>query len=311
MRDILGLHIAFTKPSRKKLGRIIDMYSFEILTMVLSALYWKKYHGNIKLYCDEDFLDRVKSLNLTWIWDEIDNKTLNQVMDFDINYDLFWSYPKIMINALQTQPFANLDLDLFISEKHNFGYKDVYYTHKELVDNFHIGNEDFGYVTYPDFHQMDIFKDRMNKMGKLNIPNWSVNVSFLLYNKIDVCKHLADISYIFANGNDFKPTGQYTNSSLTIFTEQRILAGLLDTYNYTHEPIVKVPYSPPSFSFLIPEGFDTKGITHLWANKVMYRDKDYEQKRIEFTYELEWLFKKDFPQEYDYYVYNKNDYYIL
>jgi hypothetical protein len=102
---MLGIHTVYTPVDRKVIGPIHDMMQFESVTMILSALYWKKLQGPIKLYCDRTFYEYISNLGIVDLWDEIDTETLEN-LDPDINHDVFWAYSKMYVNSLQTEPFV-------------------------------------------------------------------------------------------------------------------------------------------------------------------------------------------------------------
>ena len=49
----------------------LSMQDFDILTMILSALYWKKNNGSIDLMADKENIAYVKSNSLEALWDNI------------------------------------------------------------------------------------------------------------------------------------------------------------------------------------------------------------------------------------------------
>jgi hypothetical protein len=73
-------HVAFSSPVRDIYSSILDMRAYEVMTLSLSCLFWKKYHGNIKLYADDNFYTKVKNMDLLWLWDEVDNVTMRSIL---------------------------------------------------------------------------------------------------------------------------------------------------------------------------------------------------------------------------------------
>ena len=143
-------HVAFSSPVRDIYSSILDMRAYEVMTLSLSCLFWKKYHGNIKLYADDNFYTKVKNMDLLWLWDEVDNVTMRSIPK-NVNHDKFWSYSKMYINSLQTEPFYNIDLDLFTRQPLKKYDTDFVFAHYEVVDSKK--------TQYFDFHKQKEFKD--------------------------------------------------------------------------------------------------------------------------------------------------------
>lgn len=274
------------------------MMYFEVITMAMSCLYWKKLYGPVKLYCDKPFLEYIKKLDLIWLWDEIDSTTIDSVLVPNVNYDIFWAYPKMVINSLQTEPFASLDLDLFLSEKLNFNDEDIYYSHIELGDAHNEGNEKITCVSYPDFHKWDRFKSVLTKLNELNIPDWVINVSIVVFNNTEICKKLLQYTEEFIVGNYYKPKGQIHPATPMTFVEQRMLAAIVENFNYTHKSIIGNKYDPVESKFINSENFKNPGITHLWGLKHKFRVDMFEEMKRDFTKEIEDEFKENFPKEF-------------
>jgi len=131
---MLGYHVAYSKPIRNIYKSILDMDLYEVLTLALSCLFWKRYHDYIKIYCDEDYYNKLKNMDLLWLWDEVDNKTMSSIPQ-NLNHDRFWSYSKMYINSLQSEQFYNIDLDLFTRAPMPEFTTDFTVAHYEIVDS--------------------------------------------------------------------------------------------------------------------------------------------------------------------------------
>lgn len=85
------------------------MQDYQILTMILSALQWRKNCGNIKLVLDECALKYIKDNFLEYIWDDIE-----LLKEEDIDYEMFWAGAKIFALKSQNTPIAMIDLDMIV-----------------------------------------------------------------------------------------------------------------------------------------------------------------------------------------------------
>ena len=107
MKNLRAFH---TLCSRKMHTRCnLCMQDFDILTMILSALYWKKNNGNIDLIADEENISYVKSKCLETLWDNI-----YEIPNYDINREMFWAGGKIFALREQKTPIAMIDTDMIV-----------------------------------------------------------------------------------------------------------------------------------------------------------------------------------------------------
>ena len=80
MRKIEGFHTLWTAPYFKQ--NTEDTYSmqdYELLTMILSALMWRKMNGPITLYGDERAIDYVERQGIAHIWHKRDRGARSRV----------------------------------------------------------------------------------------------------------------------------------------------------------------------------------------------------------------------------------------
>lgn len=280
---MVGIHTVYTNNSHNT--RVTyDMLQFEVATMVLSCLNWKKYNGPIKLYCDQYFLDYVKSLGIDWLWDEIDTEVLNNLPE-NINYHTFWAYPKIYINSLQTEPFANLDIDLYIDGPLLYDDYDVLFCNMERCDDK---------IWYPPYHKMPKFKERLKFT---NFNEYAANVGLLVVKDLGFYKEYFDVVNHFVIDNDLKPLYEARNTSLITFIEQRLLYGMLVHYDKSYRFHVDGIYSS-EHSFW-EDGCYTNKLTHLWGWKDMYRKEEYLKDKIVLTNELKDELENNFPNQWE------------
>lgn len=107
-----GFHALWSKPYLT--GRQTDTYwmqDYEVLTMMLSALMWRKKNGSIRLCADKEAAAFVKSRGLSHIWDlgieEIE-------VPASVPEKVFWAAGKLYSLQKIKMPAVMIDLDLII-----------------------------------------------------------------------------------------------------------------------------------------------------------------------------------------------------
>lgn len=284
---MLGIHTVYTKPKSVFDDKSVheNQYLFEVLTMVLSCLNWKRHCGPIKLYCDQPFYDYIDDLDLLWLWDEIDTETIQNIPgDYDSN--IYWAYAKVYINSLQTQPFASLDTDLYIRGGFKEGDFDILFCNIEKCDN------KFG---YPPYHKMEEYNEHLIFDG---VNDYAANVALLVVNDLDFYKEYVNVVNEFVFNTEKGPLEGSAQSSLMTFTEQRILYGMLVDYNKKFDHHVEGMYDSGTTLFE-DEWFNANNLTHLWGWKHMWKLERNEHKRNKLTNELIEEVMNDFPDDWD------------
>ena len=94
-----------------------------IYYLTLSVLLAKRHYHNIVLYTNDEIGTLIKKIGIPYT--EINTELLNGV-----NLKTF-SIPKMMVYAVQDEPFIHIDLDTFIYDKINFGIQNIYSTYQE------------------------------------------------------------------------------------------------------------------------------------------------------------------------------------
>lgn len=311
---MLGIHTVYTSVNRRGTHKIHDMMQFESLTMILSALFWKKFQGPIKLYCDRDFYEYIQLLGVTDLWDEIDTTTLSQ-LDPNVNHDTFWAYSKMYVNSLQTEPFVSLDIDLFQAQPYDYTTHDVVFSHIEKTDSqFDSISNAARAVYYPNYHEWDMFKDKFSKYPDIQINNEAINVAVLAINKPAMYKEFMEFVNSFVKGNWFDPQLIETHgferifrtihsSSLITFAEQRLLAAFVKSKGYTFKSILNLEYSGGDQRWVgHASEMINPSITHLWGWKVSYRLPAFEADRLALTKSLLSTLEENFKDSYIKYI---------
>jgi hypothetical protein len=241
------------------------MEDFEILTMVISALTWKKYNGFIKIVADENAMEYLEKTNLISIYDEIEYL----IIDEKINPCTFWAAGKIFALKSQIEPYALIDTD-FIAWKNidDFICSDVTAAHEESLKS----------AVYPE---KSYFK--MNDKYRFNEGlNWNAlpyNTAFL-YIKDNLFK-----SYYIAESINFmrNNTEKENDIKSMVFAEQRLLGVLAESWNISIGTLMNENELSHQNSF-----------THIWGYKEVLKRNNL--KRFEFCNRCLVRIKNDFPE---------------
>ena len=280
---MLGTHIVHTQNNRIGVSPY-NMLLFEVLTMVLSCLNWKKYEGPIKLYTDQPFYDYIKDLGLLWLWDEIDLETLKTLPE-NVNYSTFWAYPKLYINSLQEGEFANLDIDLYIDGPIKKGDYDLLLSNIEICDNN---------TVYPPYHTIKKYSDKLNFK---DFKDYASNVALCVVKNKSFYREYLKVVNDFVIGNDLPTIDGCYSSSLITFIEQRLLYSMAEYDNIKVEYQIDGTYDSHIEDWL--GDYETNGLTHLWGWKYIYRREERYDDRINLTSELKDEIFMNFPNEWN------------
>ncbi len=289
---MLGYHVAYSKPIRNIYKSILDMDLYEVLALALSCLFWKRYHDYIKIYCDEDYYNKLKNMDLLWLWDEVDNKTMSSIPQ-NLNHDRFWSYSKMYINSLQSEQFYNIDLDLFTRAPMPEFTTDFTVAHYEIVDSKK--------SHYYDFHKMKEFE---NFFKGFKFHKAAVNTSLFGVSNFDAYKDFMKWVNGFVIDNWVPLPESAKRFAYVIHSEQRMFFSWCLNNGYTMKSIMNRPFDCNSEEFLDEPTMDDGGIFHLWALKDKYKNPKYAEDKIKMTTDLIEGFQTHFPEEWDRFKYS-------
>ncbi|MBR2179444.1 MAG: hypothetical protein IJ862_03490 [Selenomonadaceae bacterium] len=226
-----------------------SLQRFELLTLMLSALEWKKYNGTIKLVTDQRGFEYLNNLGITDIYDEIDT-SLDEIDSLNIDEVVFWAGAKLLALSKQSAPCVMIDLDFIVWQKLDFTpYKDnVAVIHFEQVNNF----------IYPSIEHF-----RFNNDFKFpSTLDWSVeacNTAFAYFGANDIIKRYCDFAFEFMQSADTSNAGL----PYMVFAEQRWLAMCMKLMR-------REVYALSSLKDLF--GRRQEYFTHIWGYKQKFRD---------------------------------------
>lgn len=227
------------------------MPEWEILTLRLSAMLWRRYNGPIGIMTDRAGAAFLKENSLDGCYDEI--RLLPPLKWYGFDQKVFWAAGKIVALQYIQLPCAILDLDMLIWDTLDFAGASLAAAHIEHIDGeYYCPPEHFAMspsYTFPP--EWDYTAEPLNTsllyMTDSDFRDYYVNAS------LDFMQHERNT---FDNG-----------SSCMIFAEQRILA--MCAKHRGIKPVVFLDYD-----HLMK---DQHLMTHIWIAKKLLRDNSIAQ----------------------------------
>jgi hypothetical protein len=279
---------------------------FFLMTLV-SALYWKKYNGDIWLYTDPEYKKVLDTMGISKFWDNVEVIEHSEFSGIDLSN--FWAAPKIHVMSKQTEPFVSVDTDLYLVTNipSEFYDADYSYSHRELLNNF----------IYPSITEMCIPPGyKIEKNWGFNEP--AANCSLLYFRNMDFLKKYTQASLEYMIGNFANPREDQFQHCHMVFAEQRLLNALAK-YERVRSKVLIKEYFDPGYPNKRPSGWVDKNgdglfsvssldsmLFHLWGNKAAF-EKDPMYKAI-LTKRLENIFNDLSPLPFSYYRNKLNSY---
>ena len=232
-------------------GKLEHMKDFELMTLILSALTWRRYNGSIDLVTDVAGKHYVKSLGVDFIWDEI--RIGLDIMDVcNLDENIFWAAGKLAALYMYEAPCVMIDLDFIVWKRLNFSrwHGDVVTIHDEPVNNVKYPTKEF--FVFPDGAQ---WKDLMQQL------NWecsALNTAFAYFQNDEFRRIYCQHSLSFMQNVEVNSMAPLRKMNYMIFAEQRLLPMLAEKYNFTIETI-------SDEKSLLRD--DQELFTHVWGYK--------------------------------------------
>ena len=258
------------------------MQDYQLLTMILSALQWKKNNGKIKLVADENAINYIKKIKLEWVWD-FDIEELQEYEEID--YNMFWAGAKLFALKSQISPIAMIDLDMIVwnNIQKLLSDKEIASIHNEPLDN----------NVYKDKHYFNMKRDYEFDKDF----DWEVlpsNTAFLYIKDNEFKNYYCDTAIDFmincAKDDDIL--------SYMVFAEQRLLSICAKKMNKNIDYLIQFPQAIGN----------QDNFTHIWGYKnILTQNKDENFKfckrcvkriRKDFEKESLLLVEKDFFKKY-------------
>ncbi len=230
---MIGIHVNWTKPFFEKhrlrghgfeaiknhKSEVYTQLDYQILYTILSAKYWRRYNGPIKLYTDSIGASFYQRFGMLDLYDEIDVKFLNGYSKSNIDAAYFWTSGKIKCLANQSEPFIFLDQDMIIRERLPDWVKE---------DDLTIAHWEIGRGYY--YFDKEKFKKEITHVPWIenyNTDDWSPNTSFLCINNMDLLKqyHTWHKKLVTTNG-------EHVPEWFWLLTDQGILGHIIRENDY-------------------------------------------------------------------------------
>lgn len=264
MKKLNAFHTLSTM--NRTLNDEFNMRDFDILTMILSALYWRKNNGNIKLVADKQVISYLINKKLEFIWNEI-----QEIEDYDINRNMFWAGGKIFALKEQESPIVMLDTDMIV-------WNDISPKLKEKVVAIH--DEP---IILDIYKGKDYFKMKNNYVFNDSF-DWTVHPSntALLYIEEEEFK-----DFYCKESIKFMRSSQDDSDTLSymVFAEQRLLSMCAKLKNINIGYMIQYPKDLGS----------QDDFTHLWGYKKALEYDESERKS--FCRRCVKRILKEFPSE--------------
>lgn len=235
---------------------------FEIFTLILSALEWRKHNGEIFLYTDtrgKKFFDEV---GISDIWNDV-SIALDGRKFINIDENIFWAASKIFALHLQKLPCVVVDLDFIVWQKLDFEkfQSDIAVIHRESTN----------LPCYPDKNYFR-FKNNFSLPGNLNLSLEPCNAAFVYFGNKNFVEQYCSFAFEFMkNSEPEKSKGGWDLLPYMVFIEQRWLSMCAD----------KVGVKIHEFSNLNELfGHEQKFFTHLWGHKKILRENQNDAEKF-------------------------------
>jgi len=259
-QQITGIHIF------EKLGPI-DWEDELIAIQALSALTWKKYHGRIELYCNEEHLESLKKWGVDKLYDKIDTESLKSA-PAGVDRSEYWSFCKLFISYKLDPPFVLVDTDLWLTDSLTFDFNKSFVAYHE--ENYDWSRPYNFYVNFDNF----IPEKYLNYFDLTVKP---VNVALLFWNDKELLKSWLDITNEILSENR---KCELDRTQKTTFLEQWLLPMNAVKTNKPYEVLIPQRYNSSNDGMFEPNlwspdvsewnddhWFTFNKIKHIWGLK--------------------------------------------
>ena len=222
---------------------------FELFTLTLSALEWRKHNGSIKLVTDCIGVEYLYECGLSEAWNETEI-LLDEMDGLNINEDVFWAGAKIYALSKQDAPCVMMDLDFILWKPLNLSLYD-----KNLAV---IHREDIYSPVYPS-------EEHFRFIDGWQLPKWldwserPCNGALVYFGSRKFIREYTAFALEFMQMADM----QDDRLSCMVFIEQRWMSMCAKRLSV---PIYELSSMAELFSD------NQKYFTHLWGYKQILRD---------------------------------------
>jgi hypothetical protein len=248
---------------------------------LLSILSWKKFHGPIHLYTNEEYLETLRKWGIDKFYDKIDTHTLKQIPD-RLNQKDYWAFGKIHVAGEISEPFVLIDTDLWLNGPLEFDndYSFVAYHY----ENFDIESKLNPYVDFDNF-----IPEKW--IGRWNKDIMPVNTALLWFNNNVLKNEWIEIAKEIALQPNQTSLEDRFGSKKMVLIEQRILPMLAYERGLKYDTFIYHIYQshlignregfewdPPTRDWNEQERKDFSKIRHIWGAKKYFKfDKEFKR----------------------------------
>jgi len=248
---MIGYHVNWSAPRRH------PYQNWEILAQILSAEFWRRNSGPIKLVCDEPALRVYEKLGMTSLYKEIEMLDLTLLEGIDPS--IYFAGGKLAAQLqVPDDQCVFLDLDLILNpQQDEFNPAQPYFLHREIPVSPY----------YPDearwFWPIEFMKDV-----------FALNCGISYLPSKELRREYAGLALQFmVNNTDYY---QYEPNALMVTAEQRLLGMFLKTKNLEPHYFVNDIYIPGNYDKQVVWYSDNLGsnikekeseFSHLWGSK--------------------------------------------
>ena len=204
-RPLTGIHVF------EKRGPI-EWEGIIAAIQLLSAISWKRYHGNIELYTNSAWLEVLKRYKIDQVY-----STIHEIPEQNklIDRNLFWSWPKLQVARKMTPEHVMLDTDLWITASLEIDpAQDFMAFHNETWSAADPA------TAYPDFDIM-LKPDLVGRWDKSVRP---VNCALLWFHNMELLNRWLDLAEEIAVSPESRRLSDESRVVHAVFIEQRLLA---------------------------------------------------------------------------------------
>lgn len=257
---MIGYHIYYQKNN--------EINFVEISSQLASALFWKKYFGPIRLYCNSKFLETISLYKLDSLYDEINVDILDNITYSPKILSKYWSIPKLYaaneISKSETT-YCILDTDLWITNYFDWDKsKDFLAFHYE---NFDLKNKNNPYLIPSAF--IDDYKEKDWNLMAMNCAFMYINNQQMVFDWFKYADNVIKLNKIVKTKNK--------KDVYTLFIEQRAITYICEKLKLNYGTLIpnifisglssdKELWTPKLNVSNLPQ----KYIKHIWGLKKFY-----------------------------------------
>ena len=257
---MIGYHIYYQKNN--------EINFVEISSQLASALFWKKYFGPIRLYCNSKFLETISLYKLDLLYDEINIDILDNITYSPKILSKYWSIPKLYaaneISKSETT-YCILDTDLWITNYFEWDRsKDFLAFHYEKFD---LKNKNNPYLIPSAF--IDDYEEKDWDLMAMNCAFMYINNQQMVFDWFKYADNVIKLNKTVKTKNK--------KDVYTLFIEQRAITYICEKLKLNYGTLIpnifisglssdKEPWTPKLNVSNLPQ----KYIKHIWGLKKFY-----------------------------------------